>query len=325
MNEFIPAFSWQEHIINPWAVDFSTSIWILGMGFFVTAACGLVGIFLLLRRMALVGDAISHSILPGLIVAFILFKEVNTAVMFLGALGAGLTTVFLIEFIHRQSRVKPDAAICIAFTVLFAIGVALMSNLEKKGNVHINADCVLYGELAFVALEPPLQIGGLELGPPSVLTMGLVLLGVITLITVFHKELLVTSFDPGLAKSLGLRTGVWHYGLMGVLSIVIVAAFESVGAILAIAMLIVPPMFAAQLSQKMLLRMVLVCLHSLLASLIGYHLSVWLACSVAGAMVVASSLLFVLVWGATSIQGRLLQIKISSEVSHSGTLVGLKK
>lgn len=313
MNELIPAFDWQQHVIDPWAVDFSTSIWIVVMGFFVTTACGMVGIYLLLRRMALIGDAISHSVLPGLIITFLIFRDANTLVAFSGALGAGLLTVVIIEFIHRQSRVKPDAAICIAFTVLFAIGVAMMARLETQGAFHIDADCILYGEIAFVSLEPPLLFGGMELGPPSVLRMGAVLIGAIGLITIFYKELLVTSFDLGLSRSLGMRTEIWHYGLMGVLSIVIVAAFESVGAILAIAMLIVPPMFAAQLSDKMLPRMGLVSLHAILASLIGYHLSIWLACSTAGAIVVVSSLLFVIAWAATAFSTWLIRIRVMEE------------
>lgn len=272
------------------------TIWIVLMGFFVTAACGLVGNYLLLRRMALVGDAISHSILPGLVVAFLIFRHSSLWVMFGGALAAGFVTVLLIEFIHKQSRVKPDAAICISFTTLFAIGVVMMSMLETKGNFHIDAECVLYGEIAFVPLEPPLIWNGIVLGPPSVIQMGAVLIVVGLAIIVFYKELLVTSFDVGLAKSLGMRTGIWHYGLMGALAIVVVSAFESVGAILAVAMLIVPPMFAGQLSDKLPTRLWLTVLHAFLSSLLGLHLSVWLNCSGAGAMVVAASLLFVIVW-----------------------------
>jgi|AntRauTorckE6833_2_1112554.scaffolds.fasta_scaffold20339_2 manganese/zinc/iron transport system permease protein len=302
MTDLIPIFDWQQHIIEPWSEDSAFSIWVVIMGFFVTSACGLVGVYLLLRRMALVGDAISHSVLPGLVFAFLVFRHSGTLVMFLGAIVAGMVTVLIIEFIHRQSRVKPDAAICIAFTLLFALGVAMMSNLETQGSFHIDAECVLYGEIAFVALEPPMMMGETEIGPPSVIRMGLVLLGVLAAIIVFYKELLVTSFDAGLAKSLGMRTAVWHYGLMAALSIVVVAAFESVGAILAVAMLIVPPMFAAQLSDRMVTRMILVVFHAALSSLIGYHLSVWLACSTAGAMTVVASVLFVLVWVGTAVK-----------------------
>ena len=293
---FIPAFDWHHVVIQPWTEGWHISLWVVLMGFFVTAACGLVGNYLLLRRMALIGDAISHSILPGLVVAFIIFKHNATWVMFLGAFAAGLLTVVLIEFIHKQSRVKPDAAICIAFTTLFALGVVLMSNLETKGSIHIDAECVLYGEIALVALEPPFVLGGWQLGPPSVLRMALVLCVIALTILTFYKELLVTSFDPGLSRSMGLRTGLWHYGLMGALAIVVVSAFEAVGAILAVAMLIVPPMFAGQLSDRLPVRLGLTVLHAALSALIGFHLSVWLNCSAAGAMVVAAAGLFVAVW-----------------------------
>ncbi|MFZ0711205.1 MAG: metal ABC transporter permease [Terrimicrobiaceae bacterium] len=299
MSDFIPSFDWQRVIVHPWVDDFPITLWIVLMGFFVTGACGLVGNFLLLRRMALVGDAISHSILPGLVVAFIIFKSTSTWVVFAGALSAGILTVLIIEFIHRQSRVKADAAICIAFTTLFALGVVLMSMLESTGSFHIDAECVLYGEIAFVPLEPPAVWKGYELGPPSALRMALVLTAVALAIAVFYKELLVTSFDPGLAKSLGMRTGIWHYGLMSALALVIVSAFESVGAILAVAMLIVPPMFAAQLSERLPFRLALTILHAALSALIGLHLSVWLNCSAAGAMVVAAALLFAAVWAAS--------------------------
>lgn len=296
MLQLIPSFDWHRVIVEPWTTGFSMTIWVVLMGFFVTAACGLVGNYLLLRRMALVGDAISHSILPGLVVAFLIFRHSSLWVMFGGALAAGFVTVLLIEFIHKQSRVKPDAAICISFTTLFAIGVVFMSMLETKGSFHIDAECVLYGEIAFVPLEPPVIWNGLELGPPSVVRMGTVL-GIVALaIVIFYKELLVTSFDAGLAKSLGMRTGIWHYGLMGALAIVVVSAFESVGAILAVAMLIVPPMFAGQISESLPIRLWLTVLHAFLSAVLGLHLSVWLNCSGAGAMVVAASLLFAIVW-----------------------------
>jgi manganese/zinc/iron transport system permease protein len=304
MSNLVPSFDWHRVIVQPWVDDFSITLWIVLMGFFVTAACGLVGNFLLLRRMALVGDAISHSILPGLVVAFMIFKTSTTWVAFAGALTAGILTVLIIEFVHRQSRVKPDAAICIAFTTLFALGVVLMSMLESTGSFHIDAECVLYGEIAFVPLEPPLIWNGHQLGPPSALRMALVLAAVALTIAVFYKELLVTSFDPGLAKSLGIRIGIWHYGLMGALALVIVSAFESVGAILAVAMLIVPPMFAAQLSERLPLRLGLTTLHAALSAMIGLHLSVWLNCSAAGAMVVAASFLFVAVWVASQLKGQ---------------------
>lgn len=319
MNKLIPAFDWQRVVVDPWVVDGLFSFWIVFMGFLVTAACGLVGNYLLLRRMALIGDAISHSILAGLVVAFLIFQHNATWVMFLGALGSGFVTVVLIEWIHNNSRIKPDAAICIVFTVLFAVGVALMSSLERHGSIHIDAECVLYGEIAFVPLEPPAEIFGFALGPSSVIRMVFVLLGILAAIFVFYKELLVTAFDPGLARAMGMRTGLWHYGLMGALTIVVVSSFEAVGAILAVAMLIVPPMFAAQLSDRLPVRLVLISIHAALASLVGYHLSVWLHCSAAGAMVVTSAILFLLAWAWTKISRHFHSLEIPEEPDATST------
>ncbi len=296
MEALIPEFDWQRVVIDPWTVDVASSIWIVLMGFFVAAACGLVGNFLLLRRMALIGDAISHSILPGLVLAFVVFKSLSIWVSFAGALTAGIATAAVIEFIHEHSRVKADAAICIAFTTFFALGVAMMSMLEAKGSIHLDAECVLYGEIAFVPLEMPMEWLGVEWGPPSVVRMGLMLVTVVILIIAFFKELMITSFDPGLADSLGMRPRLWHYGLMGMLALVIVCAFEAVGAIIAVAMLIVPPMFAGQISDRLSLRLVLTVAHAAVSAVLGFHLSMWLQCTTAGAMVVAGAALFVAVW-----------------------------
>lgn len=301
MNGLIPPFDFQRVLVEPWMAGFSMTIWIVLMGALVGTACGLVGNYLLLRRMALVGDAISHSILPGLVVAFLIFRTVNTPVMFAGALMAGLATVAIIEFIQKQTRVKVDAAICIAFTSLFALGVTLVSAAEAGGPVHVDADCVLYGEIALVPFDPPFVLGGIELGPPPVFRMAVVTAVLALGIMLFYKELLITSFDPGLSRSMGLRATVWHYGLMIALSLVVVSVFESVGAILAVAMLIVPAMFAAQLSSRLPMRLLLTTLHAVASAVVGYHLSVWLECSAAAAMVVCGAVFFAMAWGLTAL------------------------
>ncbi len=304
MNDLIPSFEFHAVFIEPWTSGFSTTLWIVLMGFFVAAACGLVGNFLLLRRMALIGDAISHSILPGLVLAFVIFKSLSIWVAMAGALAAGIATVAVIEFIHQRSRVKPDAAICIAFTTFFALGVAMMSLLEARGGIHLDAECVLYGEVSFVGMAPTFEWLGMDWGPLPVVRMGTMLLVVVALIAVFYKELMITSFDPGLADSLGIRTQVWHYGMMGMLALVIVCAFEAVGAILAVAMLIVPPMFAAQLSDRLSIRLLLTVGHAAVSALAGLHLSMWLNCTAAGAMVVAGAGMFAVVWAGSLVLAR---------------------
>jgi len=304
MKDLIPPFDFEQVMVAPWTTGLEGTIWIVLMGALVGIACGIIGNFLLLRRMALVGDAISHSILLGLILAFLIFRNAGTGVMFLGALLSGVATVAIIEFIHKQSRVKIDAAICIAFTTLFAIGVTLVSAAETAGPVHIDAECVLYGEIGFVIFEPPAKLGNVVLGPTSVVRMAIVTLLLLAAVILFYKELVITSFDGGLAKAMGMRTGLWHYGLMVALSLVVVSAFESVGAVLAVAMLIVPAMFGSQLSNRLPVRLVLTSLHAIVSAVLGYHLAIWLECSIAGAMVVVGSLLFVAAWFGTMAAAR---------------------
>ena len=236
MNEFIPAFEWTRVMVEPWTVNLPVTLWIGLMGFLITAACGLIGNYLILRRMALVGDAISHSVLPGLAIAFLFSHSLKTVPMFIGALGAGIVTTVLIELIHKKTRVKQDSAIGITFSTLFAIGVILISFGQTEA-VHLDAECVLYGEIAFVpldlvqtelgagALSVVEKIPGLNsemflsgntltIAPPSVIRMAIVTVVTLLLILVFYKELLVTSFDAGFARSIALPSQWIHHGLM---------------------------------------------------------------------------------------------------------------
>lgn len=301
----IPSFDWQTVVVAPWTTQIDSFGWIALMGVFVAAACGLIGNYLLLRRMALVGDAISHSVLPGLAVAFLIARTRSSLAMFAGALGAGIVTSLLIELIHKKSRVKQDAAIGIAFTTLFAIGVILITLFADR--VDLDQECVLYGEIGFVWIEPALRIGALTLGPPPVVRMGIVALLTAALIVLFYKELLVSSFDPGLGASLGINATAMHYALMSMLSIIVVSAFEAVGAILVIGMLILPGATASLLSSRLLVRLWLSVLHATLSAVLGMHLALWLQCSTAGAMVVAGAALYALAWVFSPGEGLLSQ------------------
>lgn len=297
MSELIPTFDWQRVMIDPWTVDLSLYGWIALMGFVVAVACGLVGNYLILRRMALMGDAVSHSVLPGLVIAFLFSSSRSTGPMFLGALAAGLAATVLIEAIHRKTRVKQDAAMGIAFSTLFAIGVLLVSLYSE--HVDLDADCVLYGEIAFVPLEPMVTWLGVTLGPVSFVRMAAVLLCVVGLILAFYKELLVASFDEALARATGVNPTWVHYGLMAILSIVIVSAFESVGAILVIAMLILPGATASLLTDRLAVMHGLAVVHAALSAWLGVSLGVWLDCSIGAAMVVGGAAVFTLIWIGT--------------------------
>ncbi len=310
MNDFIPTFDWHQHVVVPWTSNFGGSIWIALMGFFVATACGLVGNYLMMRRMALVGDAISHSILPGIAIAFLISHNRSTPVMFTGALIAGALTTVLIELIHKKSRVKQDAAIGIAFTSLFAIGVVLISVYASQ--IDLDQECVLYGEIGFIGAENPPdlmaainEVGFWPLIPTAVVRMGIVALLTIVMVILFFKQLLVSSFDAGLANSLGINATFVHYALMSWLSIVVVSAFESVGAVLVVAMLILPGATAFLLSHRLPVIHGLTVLIAALSSVLGIHLATWLDCSMAGAMVVMASVLFTLAWVFSPLDGLL--------------------
>ena len=289
-----PAYDHFAVWVEPWTENFAASLQVLLMGFLVCASCALVGNYLILRRLALVGDAVSHSVLPGLALAFIVARRLDPFFMVLGAAAAGIATTLLIEFIHERSRVKTDAAIGIAFCTLFAIGVLLIEMFASTG--HLDADCVLFGQLEDISWEKPVSWLGLPQAPAPIYTMGAVFLVVGCLILLFFKELLLTSFDAALASSLGFSARLYHYGLMAVLAILVVSAFEAVGAILVVAMLVLPGASAFLLTQRLAAMHGIALLHALASAVLGFHLSRIIDCPAAASMVVAGAILFGLVW-----------------------------
>ena len=305
-EHFFPDFDWRTVFVQPWTEYGDNSFWIVLMGFLVSGTCGLVGCFVILRRMALVGDAISHSLLPGITIAFLLTNSRDTLPMMLGAIAAGITTVVLIEAIRHSSRIKPDAAIGIVFSSLFAIGIILISVFADK--IDLDAECVLYGELGFIPLQDIAMFGGVEIGPEPVIRMTIIAVIAIGLLIAFFKEMLVTSFDPGLAASLGINPTRYQYGLTLFLSVVIVSSFESVGVVLVIAMIIFPGATALLITDRLTKAIWLSILFSLLYAVLGFHLATWLEASIAGGMTVIAGFIFGLVWMAAPKRGLLTKL-----------------
>lgn len=297
----IPPFNVYHVLIEPWTGQWQNTWPILLMGFLVAAGCGLVGNYMILRKMALVGDAISHSLLPGIALAFLISDSRALTPLFIGAILTGILTVILIEFIHKNSKIKPDAAIGIVFSTLFAIGVVIITIFAD--HVDLDTDCVLYGELAFIPLTKPVIFLGLNLGPYQIVRMAFVLLGLIAVIIIFYKELLVSIFDPGLARCIGIKPKIFNYGLALVLSLVIVSAFRSVGAILVVGMLLFPGCTARLLSDKLKSILGISLLLSALYPILGLILATWLDCSIAGAITVAAACIFGLVWAVKVFHG----------------------
>ena len=270
------------------------AFWIILAGTLVAIPCGLLGCYLILRNMAMVGDAISHAVLPGIVIAFFVSGSREPISMLLGAGVLGILTTFLIQFFHTKARLQTDAAIGVTFTWLFALGVILISVFA--GQVDLDQDCVLYGEIAYVPIDLWITASGKILGPRVIYIMGIVFLVVLLFISIGYKELFLTTFDPAFAAATGVSVTLWHYLLMGAVSFTTVGAFESVGAILVVAFLIVPPATAYLLTDDFKAMMLITVCLGFIISFSGYHLAVWLDGSIAGAMTVVAGTLFGIVF-----------------------------
>jgi len=279
---------------------------ILAIAIVTAAGCSLVGVFLMLRRMAMLSDAISHAILPGIVVAFFLTEDLASPWLVIAAALTGVVTVFLVELLTRTRRLKEDAAMGLVFPALFSLGIVLIT--RYAGNVHLDVDAVLLGELAFAPFDR-LEIGGTDLGPRHLWLMGVITLVNLTAVLVFFKELKIATFDPGLAASLGLAPTVIHYGLMTLVSVTTVGAFDAVGLILVVALMIGPAAAAYLLTDRLGLLLALAVLLGAIAAAIGFALAVWLDASIAGCMAVGVGSVFMAVFLAAPRRGLMAGIR----------------
>lgn len=258
----------------------------------IAAACALPGVFLVLRRMAMMSDAISHTVIFGIVIGFLITNELGSPLLFLGAVLTGVLTVSLVEALNGTRLVKEDSAIGLVFPVLFSIAVILISRFT--GNVHLDTDAVLLGELAFAPFDR-VNLFGLDLPRALAVGSGVLLLNLV-LVIVFYKELKLATFDAGLAAALGFAPALVHYGLMTVVSATVVASFDAVGSILVVALMIGPAAAAYLLTDRLERMLGLSVLLGGLSALAGYGLARWLDVSIAGAMATMVGVLFGLTW-----------------------------
>jgi len=259
----------------------------------VAIACAIPGTFLVLRKMALISDAISHSILPGLVLGFFITHDLNSPLLIVMAALSGVVTVVLVEFIQKTKLVKEDTAIGLVFPVLFSIGVIMIA--KNANDVHLDTDAILLGELAFAPFDRFL-LDGADLGPKSLWIIGTVLLITIGLLFAFFKELKISTFDAGLATALGFSPIMIHYGLMSVASITIVGSFDAVGAILVVALMIAPAATAYLLTDNLKRMLGLSVLFGVFSAIAGYWLAHWLDASISGSMTTILGIVFLLVY-----------------------------
>jgi len=258
----------------------------------VAASCSLIGVFLVLRRMSLMSDAISHAILLGIVLMFFLVESTASLPMIVAATLTGVLTVTLVEALFRTRLVKEDAAIGLVFPALFSVGVILIS--RYAANVHLDTDAVLLGELAFAPFDR-LLLGGADLGPKALWLAGAVGLVNLLFIVLFYKELKLATFDAGLAAALGFSPLVIHYALMTLVSVTAVSSFEAVGSVLVVALMITPPAAAYLLTDRLPLMLALSAALAVVSAVSGYFLARLLDASIAGSMATMTGLVFTLV------------------------------
>jgi len=259
----------------------------------VAIACAIPGVFLVLRKMALISDAISHSILPGIVIGFFITHDLNSPVLILLAAVTGVITVILVEAIQKTGLVKEDTAIGLVFPALFSIGVIMIA--KNANDVHLDVDAVLLGELAFAPFDR-LLISGVDFGPKSLWIIGSILMITVGLLIAFFKELKVSTFDSGLSAAMGISPILMHYGLMSVSSVTVVGAFDAVGAVLVVALMIAPAATAYLLTADLKKMLALSIFFGVSAAILGYWVAHWLDASISGSMTTVLGLIFLIVY-----------------------------
>ncbi|MEO0509508.1 MAG: metal ABC transporter permease [Verrucomicrobiota bacterium] len=291
--------------------------WIVVIGVLASVSCALLGNFLVLRKMSMMGDAISHAVLPGLAIAFLFTGARTSFSMFVGAAIVGLLTAVFTHWISRFGNVDQGASMGIVFTTLFAFGLLLI--VQAADHVDLDPGCVLYGAIELTPLDVVWrpEVFSLSLGVPrAALVLGGVLLLNTSFVLLFFKELRISSFDPELATTTGINANLMHYLLMIFVAITTVAAFEVVGSIIVIAMLIVPAAAAHLLTDRLGVMVVISAILGALAAIFG-HLSALLvpgwfgyeSTSTSGMTAVVAGLIFTAVLFCAPRHGVLIRLK----------------
>ena len=270
----------------------SSDLIIIGTAILVAANCASIGVFLVLRKMAMMSDAISHAVLLGIVIAVFTVGGREPIPVIIGGVLSGILTVSLVELLYRTGKLKQDSSIGIVFPFLFAIGVILVT---QAGNVHIDAQHVLYGSIEFVPFDS-LYFDDSNIGSKSLWVLGILAIANISFIVVLYKELKISTFDKSLAMGIGLMPLLVHYLLMIMVATTAVVAFESVGAILVIAFFIVPAAGSYLLTDRLSSMIVLSVALGIISAVTGYLFALYADVSIAGSMATMAGIVFGLIW-----------------------------
>ncbi len=266
----------------------------LATALLIAWSCSLLGCFLVLRKTVMVGDAISHSVLPGIVIAYLFSSQFDSIFIMIGAGIFGVFTTVIIDFFHKKLKLQEDASIGITFTWLFAVGVILIA-LFTGSATDLDQECVLFGELGTSFLDK-IIIGGRLYGTRSMLMILPVFLVIVLFVFSGFKGLQLLAFHEEYALSKGINTRIWQLGFMSLVSITTVMSFESVGAILVVGLLVLPPATAYLLVGKLTKMLWFSCVIATFDCLLGYLFSIYFDVSVSSMIIVFAGIIFVLVF-----------------------------
>lgn len=255
----------------------------------IAAACAIPGVFLVLRKMSMTADSISHTVLLGIVLAFLVVQDLSSPILIISAAIIGVATVWLSELLVKTKLVASDSAIGVVFPLLFSVAIILIS--LHASNVHLDVDAVLLGEIAFAPFNR-LIVGGVDIGPKA-LYIGLVLLIInLAFVILYYKQLVISTFDPVFATVLGFSPVIVHYVLMTLVSITAVGAFDVVGSILVVALMICPPITAYLLTSNLKWMIAISVFVGALSGLLGYWGAIIYDVSIAGMIAVCTGVIF---------------------------------
>lgn len=247
--------------------------WIILTACLVAINCALLGSFLMLKKMSMVGDALSHAVLPGIVIAFLLTGNHYSILSVILASGIGVLAVFVMNLLSEKGGFQKDTAIGIMYTFLFSVGIILISSFAKNADIDVN--CVLFGDIGNVPFKIPYQLGGIDFPPDTFwLILFTCLNSLILLLGI--KGFSITNFDPLFAGTIGVAVGAWNYGLLGLTAINTVFSFDSVGAIMVISLLVIPAAFAHLLTNRINRFLLVAASFGVVNCIAGYYLSVLL-------------------------------------------------
>jgi manganese/zinc/iron transport system permease protein len=276
----------------------------------VALPASLLGVFLLMRKMVMVGDAISHAVLPGIVVAYLLTDSRDSLPMLLGAAVMGVLTTVFIDFLNRRIRIQQDAAIGTAFTFLFAVGVLLIAFFAGT-NTDLDQECVLYGDLETSFLDQRIWNGYL-VGTGAIFQLLPLNILVLTVIIIAFRPLTIWAFNSDFGKLLGMKTGRWQLLMMSLVSIHAVLSFESVGAIMVVGMLVLPAATAYLISNKLIVVLCISGAIGILGCVVGFFVALWLNVSIAPTIVSICGVFFTIIWSLQWLRGERKVIQTSS-------------